>query len=255
MKVTVITPVKNGDSYLLDCLRSVTNQEYENLEHIVIDGNSTDDTLKILETWHSDRMKWVSRADRSMYDAINYGVTLSSGEIIGFLNSDDFYIDHRVISDVVKAFSSGADGIFGEIVRCEKCPDGFRYARVRLNNICYQELLLSTHSTFLPQPAFFIKRSLFDALGGFSDQYKYASDYDFNLRALKLGKIKHLSRAITVFRRHPFSITASGLIAPERIRVLESHRYSEYRLLTRIAVYGWLWTSYKLRNWAKAKAD
>jgi len=248
MKVSIVTPVKDGVRYLPDCLTSVARQSYPEIEHVVVDGESHDGTIEMLSNWNSVNFSWFTRFDNSMYEALNFGVKASSGDILGFLNSDDYYHDEHVIRDIVKAFSAGYDGVFGEIVRREQRNNHQTERQVCLGAVRYDTLLLSRHSTFLPQPAFFIRRSLFDRLGGFSLEFRYASDFDFNLSALKLGTIKHVPRAVTVFRRHDGSITASGRIHEERVHVLRKHGYFVWPLVFRGSAFFLLWGIYKFRN-------
>ena len=117
MKISVITVAFNNSDYIEDCIRSVLGQTYENLEYIIVDGGSTDGTLDVIRK-HEDRIsKWVSELDQGIYDAMNKGIKMATGDIIGFLHSDDFYPDENVIGQVAEAFmKSGVHSVYGDLV-------------------------------------------------------------------------------------------------------------------------------------------
>jgi glycosyltransferase involved in cell wall biosynthesis len=105
MKVSIITPVFNNEKFIDVCINSVLNQDYENIEHIVIDGGSTDSTIEILNKFKNN-IKIISEKDNGIYDAINKGIKVSSGEIVGILNADDFFNDNNVVSRIVGSFNN-----------------------------------------------------------------------------------------------------------------------------------------------------
>ena len=104
MKVTIITATYNSEKYLADCIASVRKQTFGNIEHIIVDGKSTDGTLKIIKKNSKYISKWISETDRGMYDAINKGMEMATGDIIGVLNSDDMLASADVIMDIVACF-------------------------------------------------------------------------------------------------------------------------------------------------------
>ncbi|MDD1444521.1 glycosyltransferase, partial [Dolichospermum sp. ST_sed3] len=117
MKVTVITVALNNQDYIEDCIRSVLRQSHKNLEYIVIDGGSTDRTTEIIKKYDGNISKWISEPDKGLYDAMNKGISLATGDIIGILNSDDFYADDDIISTVVNEFNEkSVDSVFADLV-------------------------------------------------------------------------------------------------------------------------------------------
>jgi glycosyltransferase len=116
MKVTIITPTFNSAKTLSHNLNSVARQSYKNIEHIIVDGNSSDSTISVVHKNSNKKIRLISEPDNGIYDAMNKGVSLASGDIIAFLNSDDFYIDSKVISDVSEKFSNNSiQYVYGDI--------------------------------------------------------------------------------------------------------------------------------------------
>ena len=115
MKISVITVTYNSAATVKDTLDSVRDQDYPDVEHILVDGLSKDETVDIIKEFPHVK-NWVSEKDKGLYDAINKGIEMATGDVIGILNSDDFFPDNRVLSDIANAFlSSGADAVFGDI--------------------------------------------------------------------------------------------------------------------------------------------
>ncbi len=243
--ITIITVVFNGEKYLEETIQSVVNQTYPNVEYIIIDGGSTDGTVDIIKKYEDYIDYWVSEKDYSMYHAINKGLTLSLGKIIASLNSDDMYHDQFVLSDVKRYFEKhkDIDGLYGKIAKL--------YNEKQVTKSFFQVnselLLISQHSTFMPQPTLFLKNSIYKN-NHFDLQYKYASDYDFNLRILNNYNIKYFNRVITVFRQHRESISSSGKLDSERKKILFSHGLYRINVFKRVIMFYILWIKYKIFN-------
>ena len=117
MKVTIITVTLNSAKFLEDCIQSVIKQDYKDIEHLVIDGGSTDGTLAIIEKYTGHIARWVSEKDKGMYDAVNKGMRMSGGDIIGTLNSDDVLASPDVISTIVAGFKQQpVNAVYGDLV-------------------------------------------------------------------------------------------------------------------------------------------
>lgn len=233
--------------YLDDTIRSVLSQTYPNIEYIIVDGLSTDNTPGIIERYRSSIDIVISEADSGMYDAINKGLKAASGDYILILNSDDVLAGSDIIAKVAAAIiSTKSDYYYGNII---KSANG-KIKHVKLFNVNYRELLWSTHGTFVPHPCFFISAGLNRKLGGYDNSYRYAADYDYILRALNEQGVKgqYLNEYITRFRIHENSITASGKIDQERKNILINHHYYKYPSLTRLYNYYRLWIYYKIIN-------
>lgn len=119
MKITIVTATWNSGATLRHTMRSVLSQSYPNIEHIIVDGGSTDDTMEIvheLEPDYQGRLRYISEKDKGIYDAMNKGIAMATGDIVGILNSDDFYTGDSVLSTVVSAFENGnIDAVYGDI--------------------------------------------------------------------------------------------------------------------------------------------
>lgn len=187
MKVSIITISFNSAETLQDTIHSVAMQSYSDIEYIIIDGGSTDETLDIINKNYRTISYWVSEPDKGIYDAMNKGIRMATGDIIAILNSDDFYVHTDVISQVVEHFQrSGADSVYGDI----QYIDRYEPNRVVRNWVSgyYQR-----HKFLLgwmpPHPAFFVKRTIYETCGNFDTRLKTSADYELMLRFLFKHKI------------------------------------------------------------------
>lgn len=247
LKISIITVCKNSEQFLSETIVSVIQQQYKNIEYIVIDGKSTDSTTAIIRQYEQYIHYWISEEDKGMYDAINKGLKQATGDYILVLNSDDILAHKNIIEAVVKEIQMQRfDYYYGNII---KLKEG-KYKKVRLFNVTYNQLLLSTHGTFAPHPGFFISRQLNEQLQGYNLTYKYASDYDYILRALNTNGVKgkYMNLFTTKFRMHNDSITASGKINEDRKKILLNHGYYKINYINRVFCYYSLWIYYKIIN-------
>ena len=189
MKVSIITVVYNGQATIADAIRSVLSQDYPDIEYIVIDGASTDGTQKIVQSFSDRITKFISEPDRGIYDAMNKGIALATGEIIGILNADDFYADRTIISHVVEQFQhNSVDSIFGDLiyVRSDNLEKVVRYyssAKFHPRQFAYG---------WMPaHPTFFVKRSAYEQYGLFKTDYKIAADYEILTRFLAKHQLSY----------------------------------------------------------------
>ena len=247
MRISIITVCFNSASYLEYTIRSVIGQTYQNWELIVIDGNSNDETVSIIKRYEPWIFYWCSEPDNGMYDAINKGLAKATGNYYLILNSDDFLHNSFSLELAVNYLQQKLPLLaYGNLVK----QIGNKQKKVNLFPIDFKRLLLSTHGTFVPHPSTFVSASLHGCLEKYSMAYRYASDFDYILRALKLaGKNKiHMPIYVTVFRMHNASITASGKIEEERLKILSAHNYYSYSVFTRKLSYIILWLFYKTIN-------
>lgn len=189
MKVSIITVVLNGQDTIEDCIRSVLGQSHPDLEYIVIDGGSTDSTLGKINGYGSRVTKLISAPDTGIYDAMNKGIKLASGEIVGILNSDDVYSDTNVISRVVNEFINvDAEAVFADLVYVdrgdlEKVKRYYRSANFHINKFAYG---------WMPaHPTFFVKRAMYERYGLFKTDYRIAADYELLVRFLYKNKVSY----------------------------------------------------------------
>jgi glycosyltransferase involved in cell wall biosynthesis len=180
MKFSIITVCRNAAATIPDTLAAVRQQQYGEVEHLVIDGGSTDATLAILQAPENARVKWLSEADRGIYDAMNKGLALASGEVIGFLNADDLYADNGVLARVASEFAAPeVDGVYGDLVYVDRQhPEKVsRYWRS-----CPYRPGLFQRGWAPPHPTFFVRREVYQRFGGFNVKYGLAADAELMLR-------------------------------------------------------------------------
>jgi len=180
LKVSIITVVYNGKKYLEETIQSVINQSYDNVEYIIIDGGSTDGTLDIINKYEDRIDYWVSERDKGIYDAMNKGVNVAIGEILGLINADDWY-ENNTIELVLKNFSkdSSIDIVHGNlnyIMDKEK---------IYKPNFTYNNMLFKGMSLY--HPTCFVKKILYNE-ELFDSDYKLVADYEFMFSMLKKGK-------------------------------------------------------------------
>lgn len=182
MKVTIITVTYNSDKYLEHCIRSVLGQTYPDIEYIIIDGKSSDNTPAIIRKYESRIAKWISEPDKGMFDALNKGMALATGDIIGLLHSDDVFASDDAVASVVKAFEEqGTDTLYADLmyVYPEDLDKVYRIWRGKpYNRNLFRRGWMPAH------PTFYIRRSLLETYGGYETHYFSSSDYEFMARYL-----------------------------------------------------------------------
>jgi len=182
MKITIITVSFNSAKTIEDCILSVLNQSYKNIEYIVIDGGSTDGTVDIIKKYDEKIKFWISEEDNGIYDAMNKGIRAGTGEIVGIINSDDMYADSSVIKDVARAISDGnVHSCYGDmvLVHRENVNRIIRYWKSReFSKERFKKGWMPPH------PTFFVKKDIYDRYGGFHLNLSLAADYELMLRFL-----------------------------------------------------------------------
>lgn len=200
MKVSIITISFNAEETISDTIKSVINQDYENIEYIVVDGASKDKTVTIVRSFGFKVSQFISEPDKGIYDAMNKGISLATGDIIGILNADDVYADSKVISDVVKKFQEEkAEGLYADLVYVKR-EDTSKITRYwRSGNYTPGKFL---KGWMPPHPTFFVKREIYEKYGNFNLTLRSAADYEIMLRFIHKHQIKitYLPRVITKMR-------------------------------------------------------
>lgn len=180
-RISIITVTYNSSATIADTLRSVQNQTYQNIEHIVIDGNSTDNTVEIIKSY-PHVSKWISEKDAGLYDAMNKGLKMATGDIVGILNSDDVYAHSNVLSNVAGYFKDDeVDTLYGDLhyvnpADLTKTVRVWRSGNFKRSNFNF--------GWMPPHPTFFVKRDVYDRVGLFNVSLKSAADYELMLRIL-----------------------------------------------------------------------
>ena len=200
IKISLITAVYNNGSMIASALDSTSNQLDVNYELIVIDGGSTDQTLHVIDI-HKDQISHlVSEQDGGIYDALNKGLRLASGDVIGFLHSDDLYANQNVLMKVAKVFQDPmVDAVYGDLVYVKKDSPSDVVRYWKSGNFSHKKL---GRGWMPPHPTLFIRKSIYDKIGHFDTSYKIAADYDFMLRLLsrKNINVKYIPEVLVKMR-------------------------------------------------------
>jgi glycosyltransferase involved in cell wall biosynthesis len=182
MKVSIITVVYNGKNTIEDCIKSVAGQTYPNIEHIIIDGGSTDGTVEVIKRYKDKFSYWVSEPDNGIYDAMNKGIKAATGDIIGILNSDDMYADNSVIESVVRTITeNNVDSCYGDLVYVDR--DDTAKIKRQWKAGKYKKERFKT-GWMPPHPAFFVKKEMYKRYGYLNLNFPLAADYELMLRFL-----------------------------------------------------------------------
>lgn len=184
MKISIITVVYNNDRTIKDALQSVLSQDYKNIEYIVIDGKSTDNTVNLITEFKEKLGCFISEKDSGIYDAMNKGIRAATGDVVGILNSDDLYQDSGVISAVMEQFNNDLDLdiLYGDLVYV-KSDDTNKVIRNWKSKAYYNQFF--ENANVPPHPSLFVKKKVYDEAGLFDLDYKIAADYEFMLRIFK----------------------------------------------------------------------
>lgn len=189
MKISIITVVWNNKATIECAIESVLNQSYKNVEYIVIDGLSTDGTVDIIKNYKDKINIFISEPDNGLYDAMNKGIKAATGDIIGILNSDDFYIDQYVLEKVANEFKcKQVESVFADLV--------FVYPRnvdkiVRYYDSSQCMPTKFQYALYPAHPTFFVKKEIYQQYGTFKTDYKIGADFDIMARFLYTNKISY----------------------------------------------------------------
>lgn len=207
---SVITVCYNSEEHIGKCIESVHGQDFERFEHVIIDGNSSDETLNIIESLKSEKMVTLSEADKGIYDAMNKGIRLARGDYIIFLNSDDTFTHRSVLSELfVLVKASSPSVIYSGINYVNQ--SGVLLDTWLPKKFSHTELMLGWST---PHPGFVVHRTVFDLIGVFDIRYSIAADFDFILRCMleKFFSVQHNSAIVNMFSSGASS-TANGILA------------------------------------------
>jgi len=188
LKISVITVTYNSAATLADTLNSVRQQDYPHVEHILVDGGSTDGTVDIIRSY-PHVAKWISEKDKGLYDAINKGIQMAEGDVVGILNSDDFFPANDIMSKIAGAFAANkVDAVFGDIAfvrpgRLDKIVRLYSSRKFTPRRFAYG---------YMPaHPSFYVSKRCYDAMGLYKFDYKIAADYELLMRFIYKHKIPY----------------------------------------------------------------
>lgn len=216
MKVSIVTVCYNSAATIRDTIESVLSQTYPNIEYIVVDGASKDGTMRVVKEYAEKIEKVISEPDEGIYDAMNKGIQAASGDVIGILNSDDYYEDPETIERVVAAFKANptADVVFGDIVfvapeQLEKVVRYYGSGRFRAWKLRF--------GWMPPHPATFVKRQAYGAVGLYSTHYRISADYEMFVRLLLVRKCKWIRTDSVLVRMRAGGVSTAGLRSSIRL--------------------------------------
>lgn len=230
MKISLITATYNSAETVCDTLQSVLNQTFKDIDYIIIDGNSKDNTMDIVKEFEpkfEGRLRWVSEKDKGIYDAMNKGVRMAQGDIVGILNSDDFFASNDVLEKVNATFTENPaiDGVYAD-VRYVDWNDTGKTVRMFSGKDFTREKLC--WGKMPPHPSFYVKRECYDKFGLYSLDYPICADYDMFVKMIWIGNINTLYINDVFVNMRSGGTSSNGIkvhrkIMRERMRCVREH--------------------------------
>jgi glycosyltransferase involved in cell wall biosynthesis len=210
MRVSIITVCYNSVDTILDALRSVSEQTYQDIEHIVVDGGSSDGTMDIVRKFSNPELRFISEPDLGIYDAMNKGIALATGDVIGILNSDDFFESENVLGHVVDTFQthSSAQIVFGDVVFVS--PANADQIRRFYSSRRFKPWKLR-FGWMPPHPATFVRRSVYDKFGQYELDYQISADYEKFVKWLLVEKLSYARIDRVLVRMRQGGVSTSGI--------------------------------------------
>jgi len=240
VKVSIITVCYNSARTLQETIESVLTQTYSNIEYIIIDGNSTDETQAILAQYQNRIAHIVSEPDKGLYDAMNKGIALSTGEVIGILNSDDILAHSGVVADVVSAMNDNTDAICSDVHifkdKKENVVRKYRCTRWKpwMFRIGHQP----------PHPGFFVRKICYEKYGSFDLQFKRAADFELLLRFIGVHKINTKFLPYTSVLMRSGGSSQQGLTAISEANIEDHHALKKHGYFSVLPL---IWCKYFLK--------
>ena len=236
MKLSLITVTYNSGTTLAYTIESVLSQSYPDIEYIIVDGSSKDNTVAIIKEYEPQfkgRIKWISEPDKGLYDAMNKGIRMATGDIIGILNSDDFFTNPNVLQKVADTFIEDAslDAVYGDVhfVNPEDLERCVRYYSSRVFNRKLMKL------GFMPaHPSFYVRKECFEKYGIYKTDYKIAADFEFLLRVIYKNKIRTKYLPIDMVTMRTGGASTSGLESHKRIMKEHLRAFHENDIYTNV---------------------
>ncbi len=209
MKVSIITATYNRESTVVRAISSIKNQTYQNIQVIVIDGASKDNTISLIKPMLSDEDVIQSEPDGGIYDALNKGLAIADGEIVAFLHSDDLYSDNYVISNVVKIFlDQSIDIVYGDVSFFSNNEPAVIKRKYKSGALSKRRLAWGKMPA---HPAIFIRRRVYDKVGFFKTNFKIAADYEFLCRVINYKNLKSIYLHSVLVQMQLGGISTKGL--------------------------------------------
>ena len=245
MKVSIITATYNSAKYIASSLNSIFNQDYKDIECIIIDGDSKDQTISIIKTYQRKNLNitLVSEADNGIYDALNKGIKLATGDLIGFVHSDDKLASPHIISELVLAIKEKqAFGVYGDLQYVSQLDTS---KLIRDWKSCVFSKSLLKKGWMPPHPTLFLKKEVYQKHGNFNQNYKISADYDFMLRVLKDKTLKF------VYLPHVIIKMRVGGASNKNLKNIILKTKEDYKAITSNKIGNWV--TLFLKNYSKFK--
>jgi glycosyltransferase len=236
MKITIVTATYNSEKTICDCVKSISSQTYGEIEHIVIDGGSCDKTIGLVKSVSRKDTIVQSARDDGIYDALNKGIRLASGDVIGFLHSDDVLADDNVISEVARAFSNPSiSAVYGDLEYVSKCDLSCVVRSWKSRQFDRRQLYLGWMP---PHPTLYLRREVYTKIGDFDKSFKISADYLSILRAFMFTDIvsKHLPITIVKMRLGGVSNASLKSIAVKSWEDVKALRLCKIPLVVAFAI-------------------
>lgn len=215
MKITIITVSYNSEKTIRDTINSVLSQSSKQIEYIIVDGLSTDNTVDIIKSYEDDFKKneisfhWISEKDNGLYDAINKGIGLATGDIVGILNSDDFYIDNNVVDNIINSFNEHAiDCVYGNLLYVKSDDTNIitrTWKSKSFNKGLFEKSWTPAH------PTFYCKKELYDKFGTYRTDFEIAADVELMYRFLDVHNSKSLYLGMDFIKMREGGISNRGI--------------------------------------------
>jgi len=223
MTISLITITYNSENTLVDTIQSVLKQSYPNIEYIIIDGDSKDNTVSIIKEYaplFKEKFKWISEPDKGLYDAMNKGIRMATGDIIGILNSDDFFTNDTILKQIADEFQQNTklDAVYGDVHFVN--PDNLnKCVRYYSSKIFKRNLM---RLGFMPaHPSFYMRKKCFEKYDLYKIDYKIAADFEFLLRVIFKNKICIKYLPIDMVTMRTGGASTSGI--KSHIRIMKEH--------------------------------
>lgn len=223
MKISLVTITYNSEKTLADTIQSVLEQTYPDIEYIVVDGASKDKTVSIIQQYaplFEGRMKWISEPDKGLYDAMNKGIQMATGDVIGILNSDDFFTSEEVLAKVAEAFKkvTKLDAVYGDVHFVN--PDDLKKCIRYYSSKVFKRSLMRLG--FMPaHPSFYLKKECFDKYGVYKTDYQIAADFEFLLRVIYKENVKTQYLPIDMVTMRTGGASTSGI--ESHLKIMKEH--------------------------------
>ena len=225
--ISIITVCYNSEKTIWDTIKSVLSQDYDNFEYIIVDGKSKDKTLDIINNFNDSRIRVISEKDNGIYDAMNKGIKLATGDIIATINSDDVLDNNKIFSSIINNFNEDDEIIYGDIKYYNE-----DFTKVIRDYVSGENTSLSWCPA---HPSMYVRKEVFDKVGVYDTQFKICADYDFMIRCnVNNIKYKYLKQYVVKMRYGGTSNGVKGYIENfnESVKVLKKNKVKHGLLIT-----------------------